>query len=172
MKSVFNFNSRKLIRYVSALNQNLRTPFRVFGALNVNAKNFDIQLRIAQEKEEAGAAGFLTQPILSPEALENLKLARKSLHGAILGGIYPVVSYRNACFLKNEIAGMRICNEIVALYEDKEREEAEDLAVRISTEIAGEIAPYTDGLYLITPFKRVALMKRILREVNRPQSLF
>ena len=173
VKSVFNFNSRKLIRYVSSLNESaLRTPFRIFGALNLNARNFDAQLRTAQEKEAAGVSGFLTQPVLSAEALENLKRARQELKGSILGGIYPVVSHRNACFLKNEIAGMRICNEIVALYEDKEREEAEDLAVRISTEIAGEIAPYTDGLYLMTPFKRVALMKRILREVNRPQSLF
>ena len=166
VKSVFNFNSRKLIRYVSALNQNLRTPFRVFGALNVNAKNFDIQLRIAQEKEEAGAAGFLTQPILSPEALENLKLARKSLHGAILGGIYPVVSYRNACFLKNEIAGMHICDEIAERYRDLDRDAAEELAVTISTQMAKMIAPYTNGLYLMTPFKRVTLMTRILGQVR------
>ncbi len=166
VKSVFNFNSRKLIRYVSSLNEStLRTPFRIFGALNLNARNFDIQLRTAQEKEEAGVSGFLTQPVLSAEALENLKRARRELKGSILGGIYPVVSHRNACFLKNEIAGMRICGEIVALYEGKEREEAEDLAVRISTEIAGEIAPYTDGLYLMTPFKRVELMKRILQKV-------
>ena len=61
---------------------------------------------------------------------------------------------------------MRISDEITALYEGRTREEAEDLAVRISIGIAREIAPYTDGLYLMTPFKRVALMERILREIG------
>jgi homocysteine S-methyltransferase len=167
VKSVFNFNSRKLAKYVSGLNESvLQTPFRIFGALNLNAKNFERQLQIAQEKEENGVSGFLTQPVLSEEALKNLKLARQTLNGKILGGIFPVVSHRNACFLNNEIAGMRVCDEIIALYEGKEKAEAEDLAVTISARIAREIAPYTDGYYLMTPFRRVALMTRILAEIK------
>ena len=167
VKTVFNFNSRKLARYVADLNEHtLSTPFRTYGALNLNAKNFAMQLKMAQEKEANGISGFLTQPVLSREALDNLKLARETLHGKILAGIYPVVSHRNACFLNNEIAGMRVCNEIIALYEGKEREEAEDLAVTISAEIARQTAPYSDGVYLMTPFKRVALMIRILGEIR------
>ena len=167
VKSVFNFNSRKLARYVSGLNETtLRTPFRLYGALNVNSRNFDIQLKMAKEKEECGISGFLTQPVLSAEALENLKLAHATLKGKILGGIFPVVSYRNACFLNNEIAGMRVCDEIISLYEGKEREDAEELAVRISVKIAEEIRPYTDGVYLMTPFRRVALMERIIKEIR------
>ena len=164
VKSVFNFNSRKLLRYVSGLNDSsLRTPFQLFAALNINARNFEMQLKIALEKEACGAMGFLTQPVLSPEALENLRRARQVLKGKILGGIYPVVSYKNACFLNNEIAGMRICPEIIERYQGKDRAEAEELAVRISTRIAGEIADCTDGLYLMTPFKRVGLMTRIMK---------
>ena len=166
VKSVFNFNSRKLARYVSGLNDTvLRTPFRVFGALNLNARNFETQLKMAQEKEVNGVTGFLTQPVLSREALENLMLARQTLKGKILGGIFPVVSHKNAVFLNNEISGMRVCDEIIALYEGKDREEAEALAVTISTKIAEEIAPYTDGLYLMTPFKRIPLMVRILKQL-------
>ena len=167
VKTVFNFNSRKLARYVAGLNEHtLSTPFRTYGALNLNAKNFAMQLKMAQEKEANGISGFLTQPVLSREALDNLKLAREILHSKILAGIYPVVSHRNACFLNNEIAGMRVCDEIIALYEGKEREEAEALAVTISAEIAKQIAPYSDGVYLMTPFKRVSLMARILKEIR------
>ena len=166
VKSVFNFNSRKLARYVSSLNEQLTTPFQIFGALNVNAKNFDMQLKMAREKEENGVAGFLTQPVLSQEALDNLKRARESLNGKILGGIFPIVSYRNACFLNNEIAGMRVCDEIIQLYKDKDRDEAEALAASISARVAREIAPYTDGLYIMTPFRRVALVSRIIQEIQ------
>ena len=168
VKSVFNFNSRKLARFVSMLNENtLHVPFRVYGALNLNARNFDIELRRALEKEEYGVSGFLTQPVLSAEALENLKLARGTLHGRLLGGIFPVVSHRNACFLNNEISGIRVCDEIVGLYDGLERDEAEELAVTVSTAIAREIAPYTDGLYLMTPFRRVALMERIIGSIRQ-----
>lgn len=163
VKSVFNFNSRKLARYVTSLNSTVLTsPFRVFGALDLNAKNFDIELRRAQEKEENGVVGFLTQPVLSAEALENLKRARETLQGKLLGGIFPVVSHRNACFLNNEISGMRVCEEIIDLYAGKDRDEAEALAVTISTRIAQEITPYTDGLYIMTPFRRVELIKKII----------
>ncbi|MGN1002582.1 MAG: bifunctional homocysteine S-methyltransferase/methylenetetrahydrofolate reductase [Oscillospiraceae bacterium] len=166
VKSVFNFNSRKLARYVSGLNETvLHTPFRIFGALNLNARNFEMQLRLAQEKEANGVSGFLTQPVLSPEALENLKLARRTLKGKILAGIFPVVSHKNAVFLNNEIAGMRVCDEIIALYEGKDREAAEALAVTISARIAREVAPYSDGLYLMTPFKRIPLMVKILEQL-------
>ena len=172
VKSVFNFNSRKLIRYVNSLNEQvLSRPFRIFAALNLNAANFDTQLRLAQEKEANGAVGFLTQPVLSAEALENLKQAREVLSGKLLGGIFPIVSHRNACFLNNEIAGMRVCPAIIDLYEGKERDEAEDLAIRISTQIAREVAPYTDGLYLMTPFTRVKLMTRLLEELRRDGSV-
>ena len=163
VKGVFNFNSRKLARYISDLNRTtLTTPFRVFGALNLNARNFDVQLRLAKEKEQNGVCGFLTQPVLSAAALQNLRRARAELGGKLLGGIFPVVSYRNACFLNNEINGMDVCDEIVDLYRDKDRAGAEDLAVRISAAVAREIAPYVDGYYLMTPFRRVALMERIL----------
>ena len=166
VKSVFNFNSRKLARYVSGLNEQLSTPFQIFGALNVNAKNFDMQLKMAREKEGNGVAGFLTQPVLSREALDNLKRAREALNGKILGGIFPIVSYRNACFLNNEIAGMRVCDEIIQLYKDRDRGESEALAAAISARVAREIEPYTDGLYLMTPFRRVELITRIIREIR------
>ena len=166
VKRVFNFNSRKLARYVSGLNEQLSTPFQIFGALNVNAKNFDMQLKMAREKEGNSVAGFLTQPVLSREALDNLKRAREALNGKILGGIFPIVSYRNACFLNNEIAGMRVCDEIIQLYKDRDRGESEALAAAISARVAREIEPYTDGLYLMTPFRRVELITRIIREIR------
>ena len=166
VKSVFNFNSRKLARYVSGLNEQLSTPFQIFGALNVNAKNFDMQLKMAREKEGNSVAGFLTQPVLSREALDNLKRAREALNGKILGGIFPIVSYRNACFLNNEIAGMRVCDEIIQLYKDRDRGESEALAAAISARVAREIEPYTDGLYLMTPFRRLELITRIIREIR------
>ncbi len=163
VKSVYNFNSRRLIRYIRGLNESLLPrPFRIFAALNVNARNFRIQLDIARAKEENGAEGFLTQPVLSAQAAENLMLARDTLKGKLLGGIMPVVSERNALFMNSEIAGITVAEDVIARYRGADRAQAEDLAVEISTEFASRIAACVDGYYLITPFGRTGLIVRIL----------
>ncbi len=167
VKSVYNFNSRKLIKYVDNLNRAvLPAPFRIFGALNLNVRNFHMQLKLAQEKEENGACGFFTQPVLTAQALENLKLARETLKGKILGGIIPVVSHRNALFMNSEIAGITVDEKIIRLYEGADREKGEELAVTVSAAIARKIAPYVDGFYLMTPFGRTGLMARIMDQIR------
>lgn len=167
VKSVYNFNSRMLARYITALNEtSLPTPFRVFGALNLNAVNFQVQLRLAQEKLDHGVCGFLTQPVLTQNALDNLKLAREVLDGKILGGIIPVVSQRNALFMNSEVSGITVDDRITAMYEGLDRQQGEDLAVKISAAVAREIAPYVDGYYLMTPFGRTGLMARIMGEIR------
>ena len=168
VKSVFNFNSRKLAAFVRDLGQaELEHPFRVYGALNVNARNFPAELKRAKMKAEAGVSAFLTQPVLTKEAFEHLELAHRELDAKILGGIIPVVSYRNACFMQSEISGITVSEEIIELYKDKSREECEELAVSISAKIAGEIAPFVDGFYLMTPFLRVNLMVQIMEEIRK-----
>jgi homocysteine S-methyltransferase len=109
----------------------------------------------------------LTQPVLSAQALENLKLARQTLKGKILGGIMPVVSQRNAIFMENEISGINVCPEIIDLYAGADRERGEELAVTVSAAIAKEIAPYVDGFYLMTPFGRTGLMGRIMDKIRQ-----
>ncbi len=168
VKSVYQFNSRKMSRYIHTLGESeLPTPFQVFGALNLNARNFQVQLNIAKDKEANGMCGFLTQPVLSKEGLENLILARKELKGKILGGIMPVLSEKNARFMNSEINGIHVAPEICDLYIGVNREEGEQLALKISTEIAREIAPYVDGYYIMTPFNRVGLIENIIHKISQ-----
>lgn len=162
VKSVYNFNSRRLIRYVRELGETLLTrPFDVFAALNVNAKNFDVQLALAKEKEESGACGFFTQPVLSERALDNLRRARQALRGRIAGGILPVVSERNARFLNAEVPGIQLDERVVALYEGADRARGEEIAVAVSRAAAAAMAPHVDGFYLMTPFGRTGLIARV-----------
>ncbi len=168
VKSVYNFNSRKLIRFVSSLNRSmLPEPFHIFAALNVNVRNFSVQLDIAREKEENGAEGFLTQPVLTERGLENLMLAREQLHGKLLGGLMPIVSERNALFLSSEIAGIEVSPETIARYHGADRAQGEALALEISTDMARRMRPYVDGYYLITPFGRTGLVARIMEEIRK-----
>ena len=165
VKTVYQFNSRKLAAYIRTLEEkNLMGHFNLFGALNVNAINFDVQLRLAKEKIENGMVGFLTQPVLTKRALENLKRAYQELDAFILGGIIPVVSYRNAVFMENEINGIQVDPDIIEMYKDKNREEAEDLATSISLDYMKQMEDFVDGFYLMTPFGRTSLISRIIKK--------
>lgn len=168
IKSVFNLNSRMLAKYISSLNETvLQTPFHICGALNLNAVNFDIQLKLAQEKLAGGVSMFLTQPVLSPQAAANLRRAHDELDAKILAGIMPVVSHRNACFMNSEIAGITVCREIIDRYADTTREQARELAVSISAAIAEGIADSCNGYYIISPFNRVDIVCDILQKLPR-----
>lgn len=171
VKSVFNFNSRMLARYVDNLNETVfASPFGICAALNVNAHNFDIQLRIAQEKVENGVKLFLTQPIMTEDGLKNLKRANEELDAKILAGIMPVVSYKNACFMNNEISGIDVDTKIMKLYENKTPEQCRKLAVKLSVFIANEVMPYCNGLYIITPFSRVDIVCNIVNDIKSRMS--
>lgn len=167
VKSVYQFNSRKLTAFVSELGrQTLPGGFHIFGALNVNARNFDVQLNLAKEKVSKGMVGFLTQPVLTDTAVQNLKRAKEELDAYILGGLIPIISERNARFMDSEVNGISVSPEIIRQYEGKDRAQSEDLAVEITVRIAKEIEPFVDGYYIVTPFNRTSLIERILQNLK------
>ena len=172
VKNVYQFNSRKLAQYIVSLageGREMPGPMTVFGALNLNARNFDVELRRAKEKLENGMSGFLTQPVLSAQAVENLKKSRETLGAGakILAGIMPVVSQRNAIFMENEINGIHVEDWIIEKFAGLERAQGEELGLAISLEMAKAALPYADGLYLMTPFNRVALMERLIGRLKQ-----
>jgi len=167
VKSVFNFHARMLIRYVSELNQSVfRTPFFIGGALNVNAVNFDAQLRLAEEKSKNGAGVLLTQPIMTAQAVHNLRRAKSALDAKILGGIMPLVSHRNAQFIASEIQGMAIDPETVEQFAGKSKEQSAELGIALSLEIAKEIQNDIDGFYLVTPFARTDIIVSLMEKIK------
>ena len=172
VKNVYQFNSRKLAQYIVSLageGREMPGPMTVFGALNLNARNFDVELRRAKEKLENGMSGFLTQPVLSARAVENLKKSRETLgaDAKILAGIMPVVSQRNAIFMENEINGIHVEDWIIEKFAGLDRAQGEELGLAISLEMAKAALPYADGLYLMTPFNRVALMERLIGRLKQ-----
>ena len=171
VKNVYQFNSRKLAQYIVSLageGREMPSPMTVFGALNLNARNFEVELHRAGEKLENGMSGFLTQPVLSEQAVENLRHTRETLgeRAKILAGIMPVVSQRNAIFMENEVNGIHVAEDIIEAFAGLDREQGEALGLEISLKMAREALPYADGFYLMTPFNRVALMERLIARLK------
>ena len=158
-------NTQIVCEYVKELNQEifLQDAFSYGGALNQNQANEDQVMKRMQKKIDAGLSWFMTQPIYSDEEVEKLGRMKQELNTKILCGIMPLVSYRNAMFIKNEMPGIQVPDEIVEQYRpDMSRGEAEDVAVRISLSVMEKLENIADGFYFMTPFNRVSLICRII----------
>ena len=121
-----------------------------------------------QKKIDAGVSWFMTQPIYSDEEVEKLARMKRELDTKILCGIMPLVSYRNAMFIKNEMPGIHVPDEIVEQYRpDMSRAEAEAVAVDISLAVIDKLKDVADGFYFMTPFNRVELICRIIDKMEK-----
>ena len=173
ISSVFDMNSVKLMDYVKNMNAEIfkEEPMFYGGALNYAGINADAIAQRMLKKMEAGCSYFLTQPVYSDEDIARVRELKEKTQAKILLGIMPLVSYKNAMFMKNEIPGIHVPDEIVNSYRpDMERSEAEETAIRISVEIGKKAMDFADGFYFMTPFNRVALVNGIinrLRELDR-----
>ena len=170
VKSVYDFHSITLMQYMARMNREhfAGDPAAYGGALNYGRANLDAEIRRMEKKCEAGASFFLTQPIYSDEDIAKIRYIKSRIDTKILCGIMPLVSYRNALFMKNEITGISVPDETVARYRpDMSREEAQETGVQIAVEIAEKLYDTADGYYFMVPFNRAGMIARILERMKK-----
>ena len=166
---VFDSNSIRLMEYVKNMNEELYSeePIHYGGALNYHGANPDAIIRRMIKKMENGCEFFLTQPIYSKEDIDRIRYIKSKCEAKIMCGIMPLVSYRNAMFIHNEMAGIHIPEDILAKYrEDMTKEEAEKVAIDISLSLVERLENVADGYYFMTPFNRAGLICDIIREMK------
>lgn len=164
---VFDYNSIRFMKYVSEMNQELfpEDGFLVGGALNYNFPNAEKVAERMEKKMEAGCAFFLTQPVFSEEDIERIKWLKERTNAKILAGILPPVSLKNASFIRNEMAGMNVPEEVLRQYHaEMTREEGEKAGARIAKKLMKKLDSFVDGYYFMLPFNRVSLIERIFEE--------
>lgn len=169
IKGVFDFNSIRLMEYVKEMNRDvfMEEPVVYGGALNYHGANADAIIRRMQQKMENGCSCFLTQPVYSKEDIDRLTYIKEQSGAKLICGIMPLVSYKNARFVANEMPGIFVPEEIVNRYrEDMNREEAEAVAIDISLELAEGLKEVADGYYFMTPFNRASLIAGIIEQIK------
>lgn len=169
-KGVFAFNSVKLIEYISKMNSEhfKESSYFIGGALNTSALNFSNEIERAKKKKDAGVNFFMTQPVFSEANINNLISAKEALKDVyILAGIYPVVSYRNALFLNNEVSGIDIPEDVIDSFRDKTKEESAKISVSNTLTLISKVYDHCDGLYIILPLKRTDIVVNIIENIKR-----
>ena len=69
--------------------------------------------------------------------------------------------------MENEINGIHVEDWIIESLPGSIVPRARSWVVAISLEMAKAALPYADGLYLMTPFNRVALMERLIGRLKQ-----
>ena len=167
---VFDVNSIRFMEYLQHMNEEIFPDQPVYygGALNYAGNNIRAIAGRMRKKMEAGCAYFLTQPIFSEEDVQRVIELKEMTGAKIICGLMPLVSYRNALFMKNEMPGIHVNDEILNRYDpEMSREEAEDTAVALCLDIAEALRGAADGFYLMTPFHRVGLVNRIINAIKQ-----
>lgn len=168
VKSVFNFDSVGLMKIVRDMNQEYfpDAPMVYGGAINQGRRNIEVEIKRVKRKMEVGAEFFLTQPVFSKNDADRVRYIKESTGARILCGIMPLISRKNASFMKNEIAGVDVTDEIIQRYpEHGTKEEGEAVGVAIAREIIEYTKDFADGYYFSFPFNRVHLLKEIRKSL-------
>lgn len=167
IKSVFNFDSVGLMQIANDMNEEHfgNAPICYGGAINQGRRNLDVEIGRVKKKMVAGASFFLTQPVSTAHGVESLRRVKEETGARILCGIMPFVSLKNATFMKNEMAGIEVTEEVLSRYRaDMTKEEGENAGIALAREIIAMTEDFVDGYYFSFPFNRVEMLEKILKK--------
>jgi methionine synthase I (cobalamin-dependent)/5,10-methylenetetrahydrofolate reductase len=163
--AVFDIDSIGLVNMVNRLNHGLDiggnpiggpTAFHIGVGVNPCAVDLDYELRRFEWKVEAGAEFAITQPTFDVDQLKNFLKRIESYRIPIVAGIWPLVSYRNAEFLANEVPGVVVPESVLKRMQritDKDAAREEGLAIARETLL--EVRELVQGVQVSAPFGRV-----------------
>jgi methionine synthase I (cobalamin-dependent)/5,10-methylenetetrahydrofolate reductase len=165
--AVFDIDSIGLTNMVNKLNHGLDlgnnpigkpTRFSIGVGVNPGAINLDEEIRRFEWKVEAGAEYAITQPVYDTKQLRNFLKRIEHCRIPIVAGIFPLVSYRNAEFMHNEVPGVNVTPEILERMRkasDISKEAAREEGLKIARECLLEIRHLIQGVQVSAPFGNV-----------------
>jgi homocysteine S-methyltransferase len=114
------------------------------------------ELERFRRKIEAGAEFAITQPVFDPDALLRFLDEVERYNLPILAGIWPLISYRNAAFMRNEVPGVTVPDAVMermAAVESREGQLA--VGIEIARESAARLRGRVAGIQVSAPFGRI-----------------
>jgi len=165
--AVFDIDSIGLTNMVNKLNHGLDlgnnpigepTAFCIGVGVNPGAINLDEEIKRFEWKVEAGAQYAITQPVFDTDQLRDFLKRIEHVRIPVIAGIWPLVSYRNAEFLHNEVPGVRVTPSIMDRMREASnisKEAGRDEGLKIARESLIEVRDVIQGVQVSAPFGNV-----------------
>jgi len=172
--AVFDIDAIGLTNLVARLNHGLDpghnpigvpTKFVIGVGVNPAAPDLDRELRRLRWKVEAGAEFAITQPVFDLRQLDRFLKQVESFRIPVIGGIWPLVSLRNAEFLANEVPGVTVPDEVLSRMRrasERGREVALAEGVTIAREMLVAVRDRLQGAQVSAPLGKVPVALDVL----------
>ncbi len=173
--AVFDVDAIGLVNIVNNLNHGLdiggnpmgsQTALLIGVGANPGALNLDEEIRRFEWKVQGGAEYVVTQPVFDLNLLEGFLKRIEHARLPVIAGIWPLVSYRNAEFMVNEL---RV--PVPEEYMERMRaagtaEKAREQGVAIAREMVQRVRPMVQGVQLSAPFGRYQLAVEVAEAIG------
>jgi homocysteine S-methyltransferase len=114
------------------------------------------EIRRFHQKVESGAEFAITQPVFDIDALFRFLDKVSHLNIPILAGIWPLASYRNATFLKNEVPGVVVPDSIMERMASVDsKDDQRNMGIDIAREAVERLRERVQGIQVSPPFGNV-----------------
>ena len=172
--AVFDVDAVGLTKVIHNLNHGediagneINPPTSILIGVGANpcAVNLKKEIKHFYNKIDAGAEYVMTQPVFDADTLLRfIDTTSKYKQIPVVAGIWPLVSLKNALFLKNEVPGVEIPDRIIERMEKANtKEDALKIGIEIAHEIKQKIDSSVQGYQISAPFGKVDLAINIIK---------
>ncbi len=173
--AVFDVDAIGLVNIVHNLNRGLDiggnpigipTQFVIGVGANPGVANLDEEVRRFEYKVEAGAQYAVTQPVFDLSLLEAFLRRIESCRIPVIAGIWPLVSLRNAEFMRDELK-VSVPNSIMErMARAASPDEARAEGVAIAREMLLAVRDRLQGAQISAPLGRYSLAVDVLEALG------
>jgi homocysteine S-methyltransferase len=172
--AVFDVDSIGLVNIVRRLNHGLdiganaigaSTNFTIGVAANPGVPDIEQELKRFAYKVEAGAEYAITQPVFDLRLLESFLKRIEEHRISVIAGIWPLVSLRNAEYLKNDLRISMPEEIMLRMAQAETPEAAQREGILIAQEMLEAVRPFVQGVQVSAPFGRYTAAAEVISNV-------
>ena len=173
--AVFDVDAIGLVNIVHSLNRGLDiggnsigagTSFVIGVGANPGVPSLDEEIKRFEYKVEAGAEYAVTQPVFDLSLLETFLRHIEHCRIPVVAGIWPLVSVRNAEFMKNELRVSVPDAILERMARAKTPEAAREEGIAIAREMVGSVRGLVQGVQISAPQGRYASAVDVLEALG------
>ena len=138
------------------------TGFTLACAANPGYSDIDFEVRRFAQKVEAGAEYAITQPVFDLRLLEQFLRRIEPFHIPLIAGIWPLISLRNAEFLKNDLKISMPDTILTRMAAAATPEAARAEGIRIAQEMLASARTMVQGCQVSAPFGKYTAAAQVL----------
>src|SRR5256886_247164 len=173
--AVFDVDAIGLVNIVHNLNRGLDiggnpighgTTFVIGVGANPGVPNIDEEIRRFEYKVEAGAEYAVTQPVFDLALMENFLNRIEHCRIPVIAGLWPLVSVRNAEFMRNELRVSVPDSILERMAKAKNPEAAREEGIAIAREMLAAVRDLVQGAQISAPLGRYASAVDVLEALG------